>query len=170
MTETVTATRLRELLDFDPLTGVFLWKVNRRGNSRAGDVAGKQTTQGYRSIRVDGRDYQAHRLAWLYVHGAWPEQQIDHLNGQRSDNRLANLRDVSGSINQQNRRVASRGKSSPLGVYWIDNNPGNPVPGHWYARITVRRRLVTIGKFSSTEAAHQAYVAAKRQLHAGCTL
>lgn len=86
----LTVERLRELLDYDPETGVFRWKEPRR-KCRVGEVAGSLRKDGYVKIQVDGRFYQAHRLAWLCVYGVWPSA-IDHIDGNRANNAIANLR------------------------------------------------------------------------------
>ena len=159
----LTAERLREVLSYDADTGLFVWQA-QRGCKRPGESAGTQT-DGYLQISVDGRLYKAHRLAWLYVHGAWPVDAIDHINGDRSDNRIANLRDVTLAINNQNRRCATAGKSSPLlGVSWYAQTR------RWRAQIQVAGKNRGLGYFDDPQAAHEAYLAAKRQLHAGGTL
>ena len=82
---------LRQLLNYDPDMGAFTWRQGR-GPVRAGGVAGCLTRKGYRRIQIDGQNYMAHRLAWLYMYGSWPPEQIDHINEIKSDNRLDNLR------------------------------------------------------------------------------
>ena len=99
--------RLHDVLHYDPLTGVFRWRV-ARGSRAAGDVAGGISGAGYRQIGIDGRYYQASRLAWLYTTGEWPDGEIDHKNGVHDDNRWDNLRDVTHTENNQNQRRAPR--------------------------------------------------------------
>lgn len=99
MREKITQKRLHELLDYSPDTGLFTWKVARAGRIKAGDVAGNLNNTGYIQITVDGTAYYAHRLAWLYIHGKFPENHIDHINGVRDDNRISNLRDVTPQEN-----------------------------------------------------------------------
>ncbi len=104
----VTQTRLRKLLRYDPETGVFRWAIVSKGR-KYGAVAGQvKKGTGYRYITVDGAQCRAGRLAWYYVHGSWPEHEIDHMNGNRSDDRIANLRDVPHTINRQNQRHSKK--------------------------------------------------------------
>ena len=112
----LTAARLREVLDYDPSTGAFTNRIKRIG-AIVGRQTGTVSRYGYTHIRIDGVTYRAHRLAWLYMNGAWPNHQIDHINGVRGDNRIANLRDLPEGLNQQNRRTGKVGsKSGLLGV------------------------------------------------------
>ncbi len=98
----LTAEYLRSILHYDQETGIFTWKVRTARRVKAGDVAGCSDGDGYRLIKVQSRLYKAHRLAWLYIHGSWPKDQIDHINRIRTDNRIANLREVSNKQNLQN--------------------------------------------------------------------
>lgn len=112
-TPPLTQKRLREVLDYNKETGKFFWKVNIAKNVRMGREAGT-IKDGYIYIRIDKRVYAAHRLAWLYHYGKWPEKEIDHINRNPQDNRLSNLRDVSKSENQRNSRAS---KKEDYGVY-----------------------------------------------------
>lgn len=160
----LTAARLRELLDYDPANGQLRWRVNRK-RAQAGAIAGTARQDGYRYIGIDGSHYSAHRLAWLHIHGSWPRNQIDHMDGDRANNRLANLRDVERDINAQNQRSArSRSSSGVLGCHQPSGS------AKWAAQIKVAGKISHLGMFDSLELARQAYVAAKRKLHAGCTL
>lgn len=150
------------LLSYQPDTGVLSWKAHR-SNVRAGDVAGTINHQGYCVISICGRDHQAHRVAWLLMTKKWPEQDIDHINGDPSDNRWTNLRDVTKHVNQQNQRKARvDNKSGFLGV--------SPKHGRWRSVIHVNGKQVNLGLYDTKEAAHDAYLQAKRQRHAGCTI
>src|SRR3954470_6742060 len=102
--EILDATRLRELLRYDPDTGDFIWTAKSSAKARnvLGDRAGHIDSQGYRLIYIDGKRYRAHWLAWMYVHGYLPKL-VDHKNGHRSDNRIANLREATVSLNAQNK-------------------------------------------------------------------
>ena len=160
----LTHARLLELLHYDPLTGHFTWRVKRSQNVLAGDRGGHLHVKGYVRIGVAGGSYWAHRLAWLYMTGEWPVGQVDHIDGNRTNNAFANLRDVPQTINMQNQRVGRADSTHPLlGV-------GKPRWGGFRARIKVNGREQWLGTFSTPEAAHEAYVAAKRQFHPGCTL
>lgn len=159
----LTAERLRALLSYDPATGVFTRLVTTNNNGAlAGTVAGTPKGNGYLSITLDGVKHLAHRLAWLHVTGAWPQQHIDHINGRKDDNRIANLRDVDRSTNLQNRRAAPRHSKHLLGVTRNHNR--------FSAQISVKSEYRYLGTFDTEEQAHAAYVAAKRELHEGSTL
>lgn len=154
---------LTSLLHYDPETGVFRWKVDRQGHARAGDVAGSRPPYGYVDIMVGGRRYGAHRLAWFYVHGKWPDGQIDHMNCVRDDNRISNLRDVPGSINRQNLRSPHR--DNQTGFLGVMKNGRR-----FAARIQVDHKYQNLGNFKTPEEAASAYIEAKRRIHVGSTL
>ena len=161
----LTAQRLRELLQYDPETGVFTWRVSRGRTAKAGGVAGADT-HGYVVIMIDGKGYGAHRLAWLYVHGVWPTGHIDHVYGDTSDNRIKVLRDVTQSVNSQNQRSAKRNNKSSglLGAYWHN------ISNKWMSHISFGGKKRHLGMFATAQEAHEAYMAAKRQFHEGCTI
>jgi hypothetical protein len=162
--ELLTQERLKQLLDYDPLTGEFSWRVAGGKRVHIGDTAGHINQKGYIVIGIDWRVHMAHRLAWLYVYGCFPSKYIDHLNGVNTDNRIANLRDVSTQTNNQNRRKAfkSNKASGVLGVY---KNKGK-----WRAMIGHNGKAISVGNFHTIEEASDAYIAAKRKIHAGCTI
>lgn len=156
----VSQERVRQLLDYNPETGVFTWMVDRRGTARAGGIAGSPTTGRYTVIGIDGVLFRAHRLAWLLSYGYMPDQFIDHINGEPSDNRISNLREATPGQNQQNMKSAkSNSRSGVLGVGW------HPTDEKWRARIRVDGKLIFIGNFDTKEAAEAAYVAKKREIH-----
>jgi hypothetical protein len=160
----LTAQRLRELLHYDPETGVFT-RVASVCGVKAGSIAGHLTQHGYWKISLDGTTYYAHRLAWMWTHGSWPTDEIDHLNAIRADNRIANLRAVSRSINSQNMRSLRIDNTSGfMGVAW------NRCMNRWVARIYIDGRCKAIGRFTTAEAAGAAYLDAKRKYHDGCTI
>jgi hypothetical protein len=159
-----TAERVREILNYDPLTGVFTRRVTVRG-ARSGDIAGYRRPDGYFVISIDGAQYRAHRIAWLYVNGAWPTNLIDHINGVSDDNRIANLREATDAENNQNRRRAkARGASGYIGVSW--HNRGR----RWVANIAINGEQIYLGLFDTEEAASEAYLKAKRKHHPFCTI
>lgn len=157
----ITQKELEELLHYDPETGAFTWIVKRSG-AGLGNVAGhKEKRDGYIRIKVKDKKYPAHRLAWLYMTGEWPENYIDHINGIRDDNRWGNLRDVTHRTNCENQRVAT-GETGYLGVYKSINN--------YRARIKTNGRNIDLGSYKTPEEAHQAYLRGKRKYHKGCTI
>jgi hypothetical protein len=152
----ITQERLKELLKYDIETGKFTWLV-RSTRADVGQEAGVIMGEGYRTISVDGQKKLAHRLAWLYVHGTWPKGQIDHINGVRSDNRLANLRDVTSSQNLHNvQQPRSTNKTGYRGIsIWKGRK--------FLARITVKNRIIHLGIFDTAEAAYAARQAAEKK-------
>ena len=151
----VTRERLRELLDYDPLTGLFAWKVKRnssRGCLLPGTIAGTVgPSNGYVYIKVDGKRYFAHRLAFLWMEGTMPPEQVDHINGVRSDNRWSNLRHATQWENIGNRAVFATSKSGVKGVYW------NKKAGKWRATIRSAGRQHFLGYFNTVEEAQAVY-------------
>jgi hypothetical protein len=155
----LTQERLKELLAYDPETGLFIRLQNRPGpGARAGDAAGSVQPNDYRRIFVDGKGYKAHRLAWFYVHGEWPSE-IDHINCNKDDNRLANLRVVSRSQNRMNVRAYASNKSGYRGVSLY--KPTN----RWKAQIQVDGRKKALGYYATPEDAYAAYCEASTRLH-----
>jgi hypothetical protein len=159
----LTQERLKEVLYYNPETGNFTNNV-RRANRHAGERAGCVNALGYIKVSVDGKQYLGHRLAWLYVYGEMPKQ-IDHINCERSDNRIANLRPCNDKLNHQNVvRAHKDSTSGKLGAYCYGKK------GRFRSRIMVDGKAQHLGCFDSIEAAHKAYVAAKAQIHPFSTL
>ena len=155
---------LKEHLTYDPDTGVFI-RVKSHRLDFVGVPTGSPGGDGYIYIRLRRQQFIAHRLAWLYVYGEWPKNEIDHINGVHGDNRIQNLRDVSTSGNQQNQKTPQiHNKSGFLGVDKLRTGK------KWRAQITVNNRKIYLGVFKTPEDAHQAYLQAKRQLHSTCTI
>ena len=148
----LTAEELREQLDYDPETGVFTWRVAKSNRVKVGGIAGSYDRDGYIRIQVRGRLCGAHRLAWLYVHGAWPLEQIDHINGVRDDNRIANLRDATNTDNCRNAKKRRDTRCALKGVYMEGKR--------FCASICVRGKNIRLGLYDTEEEAHAAYVAA----------
>jgi hypothetical protein len=156
----MTAEELRSLLAYDAETGVLRWVSRSAICLRAGDVAGHKNRSGYREIKIAYRAYLAHRLVWLHVHGEWPKGQIDHINGNRDDNRIANLRDVSSSQNMLNRHKAPANVIGFPGLYMKR--------GRYGARLIVNGKQKYLGVYDTAEEAHAAYQQHKA-LHSGLT-
>ena len=153
---------LSDLLDYDPETGALTWKV-RRGGIKAGTTAGRLDVDGYRRVMVNGKDLKAHRLAFLFMTGKWPELPIDHVNGVKDDNRWSNLREVTTQVNLQNRHKSnSTNKSGLLGVFERH--------GRFRSSLWVGGKSKHLGTFDTAEEAHQKYLDEKRKLHEGCTI
>lgn len=147
----LTQERLRELLDYDPETGVFVWRVDRRGHVKAGQRAGCDSgPNGYRVLKVMGHVYLEHRLVWFYVTGKWPQNDIDHCNGHRRDNRFANLRSATRKQNLENQKLHRDNTSGHRGVTQDKRT------GRFVARIIHNRRGYHIGVFDTAEQAASA--------------
>lgn len=160
----LTAQRLRELFSYDPDAGSFT-RLAQRGPSKAGLVAPCKDAHGYEVLRVDYRLHRAHRLVWLHVHGAWPVGDIDHIDGNRANNRIANLRDVTRAENNQNQRsAASHNAGGVLGVSPVHKS------SRYRARIAVNGESRHLGCYATEEEAHAAYLDAKSALHPAGTL
>lgn len=173
----ITAEKLRELLHYDPVTGVFTWRVDRRlglaGNGHlvaaAGSIAGQlDPSTGYMQCHVMGRRYLMHRLAVLHVTGAWPTGEVDHEDGNRARNVWTNLRDVPHAINKQNQRRARA--DNKLMLQGVQFDPHGKREKRYRSRITVTGKVHRLGYFLTAEEAHEAYLTAKRRLHEGCTI
>ena len=164
--EELTPEIVRALLDYDRGTGEFRWKFSVGQRAKSGGAAGCLGPNGYVHINVIGHACYAHRLAWLYVYGEWPSEQVDHINGKRNDNRIANLRDVSHVGNCQNKRAAlpSNKSSGLLGVSW------SSAMKKYGAQIVCNGVTHKLGYFDDKHDAHAAYVDAKRKMHSTCTI
>ena len=153
----LTTELLRSLMSYDCDTGKFHWIVNV-SNVKAGSiVVTLSNDDGYIRTSIFGKRYLLHRLAWLYTHGKWPTKQIDHINGNRSDNRLENLREASNAQNCQNIIARRTNPSGFLGVSRHENK--------WRAAISVNGKRKNLGRFDTPEAAFDAYSKAKAELH-----
>lgn len=166
---TLTVDRLRALLDYDPDSGIFTRRIRTASRHKVGDRAdfliASGVMAGYLRVSIDYERHLAHRLAWMHVHGSWPTNEIDHIDGNRGNNRIANLRDVTRTTNKENMRAARKdNQCGLLGVHW------HAPTDQWRASIQVHGRAQHIGLFHTPEAAHLAYVETKRRLHEGCTI
>ncbi|PPC95237.1 MAG: Fis family transcriptional regulator [Methylotenera sp.] len=164
MLKMLTQARLKELLHYSPDTGLFTRK-STVGGKLIGSSAGAHDTSGHLQIKIDSRLYLAHRLAWLFVHGNLPAKQIDHINGIRDDNRFENLREASFKQNMQNQKKPRTTNSTGfLGVSFHKPN------SLYRAQICHNKKVLHLGYHRTPEEAHQAYLAAKRNLHEFNTL
>lgn len=143
---------LRSLLSYDEQTGQFTW-LRTIGKGYVGAVAGTPHAKGYVNIRIKGVNYLAHRLAWLFVHGETPNTQIDHINGDKSDNRISNLRLATNTQNHANRGAQRNSTSGIKGVYWFKPQQ------KWKAQIQVNGKAIVIGYFANKADA----IAARRE-------
>jgi hypothetical protein len=154
----LTQARLKELLSYDSEAGHFTWLQNRGFRAVAGARAGYKTKLGYIKMHVDLKLQYAHRLAWLYTTGHWPTHEIDHINGDPSDNRIANLREATRQQNTRNQRIGTRNKSGYKGASW------NKRDGVWRAFISRNGKTRHLGTFETAEQAHSAYCRAAKEL------
>jgi hypothetical protein len=152
--------RLRELLEYDPETGELKWRATGPGR-RLNRIAGGSDGHGYLQTRIDGSAYFNHRLAWMYIHGAFPNGVIDHIDGNPRNNSITNLRDVPHRQNLENQRTAPSSNKS-TGLLGASKHKLG-----YMAKIQVARKQVYLGIYRTPELAHQAYVHAKRELHKG---
>jgi hypothetical protein len=160
----ITADQLRKHLQYCQYSGAFTW-VTQVASRKVGTAAGYKNSTGYMVVGLFGCKYRLHRLAWLYVHGHWPTGTIDHIDGNRLNNRISNLRDVPQSINMQNIvKPTSANTSGVLGVYWSARRKG------FMASVTTAGTQKRRGPYRSIERASSAYLDMKRTLHPGCTL
>ena len=140
MKKELSQTRLLELLEYSEETGIFKWKVCR-SKVKKGDVAGR-ASRGYIQIKIDNKAYQAHRLAWMYIHGAFPLKQLDHVNHEKTDNRLNNLREVTQRENSKNQALRKTNTSGVNGISW------NKQRNKWGASIATKDGKKHLGLFT----------------------
>lgn len=160
----LTHERLKEVLDYNSETGVFTRKIPSKGHG-VGVISTFPNKDGYLRIGIDGKRYYAHRLAWFYIHGEWPSDDIDHCFHNRADNRMSKLRNVSTSGNLQNQvNPHSDNKVGFLGVCF------HKKAGKFMASIYVSGKQKYLGLFHTAELAHAAYIKAKRIHHQTCMI
>lgn len=153
--KTLTQKRLREVLSYNPSTGVFTWVRPTSRRVKVGDEAGRlHLLKNVREICIDYQLFFAHRLAVLYMIGRWPKKDVDHINGDSSDNRWSNLREALHAQNRANSKKYITNTSGFKGVYWHSKRE------HWCASICVRGKPKYLGSFNDPKLAHMAYVRA----------
>jgi hypothetical protein len=159
----ITAIELKGLLNYSLETGTFTWIKSKSNRVKIGEIAGSLRKDGYLHIQINKKIYLAHRLAWFYMTGEWPKEQIDHIDGNRANNIYLNLREVTNAENKQNlKKSQSNNSSQMLGV--------SPFNNKWVATIQLNGRKIYIGRFNTKEDAHNAYLNKKRELHSFCTI
>lgn len=151
----ITQKELKECLDYNEISGIFTWKKRLSDKTMVGGVAGTVTKSGYIQIKINGKLYLGHRLAWLYCNGYFPNKNIDHINGIKSDNRIFNLRQCNQSENNQNQKL----KAGTMGTSW------NAKLNKWMAKIGINKQTIYLGYYLTREQAHEAYLEAKLNLH-----
>ena len=154
----LTQERLKELLDYDPLTGIFSYRVDR-GRFKAGTIVGCPSTNGHLQIHIDRKKYYAHRLAWLYTHGEWPSDGVDHIGRDPSDNRLENLRLATQAENGQNCKLSANNTSGVTGIRWDARRR------KWSAYIKLMYKHISLGRYDSLFDAVCARKAAEIAMH-----
>jgi HNH endonuclease len=155
----LTQERLHELLRYDPRTGKFRWRVRKKSNHNAGDIAGCRMRSEYWAVHIDGRRYPAHQLAYLYMEGKWGRPVVDHRDGNPLNNRWRNLRLSTHSENAANRMRMRSNTSGFKGVVFDRRR------GKWRASITKQGRHYPLGSHATADKAHAAYVVKARELY-----
>lgn len=141
MNNLITYDELHRILDYDPNTGIFRWKVNRSRMAKLGQLAGCLNKRGYHVIRINRKLYRTNRLAWFYVHGYFPENDIDHINRNKIDNRIINLREVSRTCNTRNTGNQIDNTSGIKGISFYKRIK------KWQAKITIKKRQIGLGYY-----------------------
>lgn len=155
LNNTLTQEQLKKALSYNPESGEFIWIINTR-NNYIGDKAGHLSKQGYIYIGINGKRYNASRLAWLYIYGKFPNNEIDHVNRDKSDNKITNLRDVKGIENCLNRKS---GKTTNTGIPNINKRSS----GKYRAYLTRYKTVIMNKTFNTIEEAEYALEEAKRE-------
>lgn len=165
--EKVSIERLREVWSYCKETGVIRWRVNHSRKSRAGKLVGTPLWNRYIKVTLNGNQLHAHRVAWAMETGNWPAHDIDHIDGDRANNKWLNLREATRSENMQNLRAPfPSNKAGLLGAHKLSKKHKLP----WCSRIKVGKKSVYLGSFETPEAAHAAYLSAKVKFHPFQTL
>lgn len=154
----LTQSEIKQILHYDQDTGIFTWKVNRTGTALAGTVAGKMT-KGRVQIKINGKRYYAHRLAWIYVYGEWPTQEIDHINLVMDDNRIENLRQATHQQNNWNKKCRKGSRSGHKGVCFDKSS------SKWRSECMVNGSRKLLGYFPTPEEASEAYTEYAKKHH-----
>jgi hypothetical protein len=151
VSEDLSSDLLHEIFYYDPNTGELHWKIYPSSKVHPGDKAGTLERSGYYVVCFHGKRYKAHRLVWLYIYGEWPKKDIDHINGDKTDNKISNLRDVSHRVNSVNNKKRRKGGLSGIRLAPKSNNS-------WEARILIKGKLIRLGNYPTAELAHARYM------------
>lgn len=155
----LTQSRLRQVFNYDSITGVVTRRMCTANRHKLGEVVGVRGARGYLQATVDSQKHPLHRLIWVWVHGVWPPNDLDHWNRNRADNRLKNLRPATRSENNHNQGLSKRNTSGFVGVSWDESRKA------WIASIGYDNKLRYLGRYPTPEEASRAYLAAKRIFH-----
>jgi hypothetical protein len=153
---TLTQEYLKSILDYDLDTGIFTWKVSKANRTKVGDVAG-WSYNGYREIEINNKAYKAHRLAWLYVYGEMPKNLVDHVDGNRSNNKISNLREATYQENSENYKTPKTNKSGVKNVSWYKSL------NKWVVSISIRKTKKTVGYYDDLELAELVAIEARNK-------
>jgi hypothetical protein len=147
----LTIEQLKEVLDYNPDTGVFTWKKTVNSHAVVGSVAGNQDSSVYIRITIYKKKYAAHRLAFLYMTGEFPKHLVDHINQIKDDNRWTNLRQATVSQNNINSKKQKNNKSGYRGVYWVKKYQV------WRVQIKYKSKYITLGSYTDIKEAAEVY-------------
>jgi|694.fasta_scaffold28737_8 hypothetical protein len=153
---TLTQEYLKSILDYNLDTGIFTWKVSKANRTKVGDVAG-WSYNGYREIEINNKAYKAHRLAWLYVYGEMPKNLVDHIDGNRSNNKISNLREATYQENSENYKTPKTNKSGVKNVSWYKSL------NKWVVSISIRKTKKTVGYYDDLELAELVAIEARNK-------
>ena len=155
----ITQSELKEVLEYNPDTGVFIWLKSNGPRAKVGNVAGWNINEEYIQISIYGKKYRAHRLAFLYMTGEWPKELVDHINQVKDDNRYINLREATVSQNNINSKKQKNNKSGYRGVYWDNKNQ------IWRVQIKYKSKHKYLGRYTDIKEAAEVYKKAALELY-----
>ena len=155
----ITQSELKQLLDYNPDTGIFTWKVKKIGIKFIGSKAGTYDKDKYIQIKINQKIYRSHRLAWLYQYGIFPKFDLDHINGIKDDNRICNLREVTASQNMFNTKIKITNTSGIKGISWCKRDK------RWIAHLSINKKQTHLGSFKDLKLAKNAVIEARNKYH-----
>ena len=150
---------LKEIVHYDPETGIMKWAKLLNARAPIGKECGRTMTRGYRAFIVRRKTIYTHRAAWAYVNGSWPKNTIDHINGNKSDNRISNLREATSGENNRNSKTPKSNTSGVKGVSW------NSKHQRWRARVGINKKDIHVGEFLTIQQAENAIIEMRKTLH-----